>query len=75
VFGYIIASAVGLAVFVFILVGLANAKPRGRDPHSGRPENKPVESDAPSADEPTPDLSTTASSAQVQRAKQTTPPA
>ena len=73
-FGYIIVCVIGLVLLALLLVGLAkgpmHAKGGGQLP--GPP---PVQPNAPGADVPTPDRSTTAAPKQVRAAREHTPPA
>ena len=73
-FGYIIVCVIGLVLLALLLVGLAKGPARAKD--SGQlPGPKPVQSNAPVADEPTPDRSATATPKQVRSAREHTPPA
>lgn len=70
--GYIFAAGVAL---VLVLLGCAVLM-RSGPPTGRRPEDRPpVGPDQPSADEPTPDRSITASSAEKDAARRVTPPA
>jgi hypothetical protein len=71
-FGYLLALALACLLAVLAFTVVAGSKPRvGR-----RPKNlRPVQHGAPAADEPTPDRSVTASSAQADAARRATPPA
>ena len=70
--GYIIAAVFALLLLVLGCSALARSGPRtGRRP-ADRP---PVQPDQPSADEPTPGRSVTASSAEAEAARRVTPPA
>jgi hypothetical protein len=73
-YGYIIAGIIGLVILVFFIGGLTQAKP---GPNNSRkaPEDKPVQNNAPAADEPTPDKSVTADQQEIRHAREHTPPA
>lgn len=71
--GYIVAGIVGLILVIVFVVGLARSKPQEGATHGGA--GRPVQNSSPAADEPTPDQSVTASSAEVRAAKRHTPPA
>lgn len=70
--GYLLAAVLALVLVLFGVSALTRAGPRsGR-----RPEDRPpVGPDQPSADEPTPDRSAIASSAEKDAARRVTPPA
>jgi hypothetical protein len=72
--GYLLAVLIGLVLLVFLIGGLAQLRP---GPSVGRkaPGDKPVQADAPAADEPTPDRSVTADASEIAAAKRHTPPA
>jgi hypothetical protein len=72
--GYFMVCVIGLVLLAVLLVGLV--KGPARTEGSGRlPGKPPVQTDKPSAEEPTPDRSTTATSKQVRAAREHTPPA
>ena len=72
--GYFMVCVIGLVLLTVLLVGLvrgpAHTEGSGRLP--GKP---PVPPDKPSAEEPTPDRSATATPKQVRAAREHTPPA
>lgn len=72
--GYIFAVLIGLVLLAFLIGGLAQLRP---GPNAARkaPGDKPVQADAPAADEPTPDRSVTATGAEISAARRHTPPA
>lgn len=72
-YGYIIAGIIGLALLAFVIRGLAQAKPVNNSLKS--PQDRPVQNNAPAADEPTPDKSVTADSRKIRNAREHTPPA
>lgn len=71
-FGYIIATFLGLVVVLIALSVLTRSGPR-----TGRraADEKPVGFEQPAADEPTPGRSDTASTAEAEAARRVTPPA
>jgi hypothetical protein len=73
-YGYILGLVFALFLLVICIAGFTRAGPAvpGRN---GTRRNKPVQRQQPSADEPTPDRSRTASSRQVSFARRHTPPA
>jgi hypothetical protein len=72
--GYIVAGVIGVILLAFLIAGLAKARP-GSGSSSKAPEERPVQIDAPAADAPTPDHSSTAQPKQVRTAREHTPPA
>lgn len=71
-FGYLLAIVLGCLLVVLAITALAGSRPRvGRRPTKLRP----LQHGAPAADEPTPDRSVTASSAETEAARRATPPA
>ena len=73
-YGYIIAGVIGLVVLIFVISGLAQAKPGPGASRKARGD-RPVQADAPAADEPTPDKSVTATRGEIRHARDHTPPA
>ena len=72
-YGYVIAIVVALILLAFCLAALGRAGPMPLDP--GTAGGKSVGPESPAADEPTPDLSKTATPAEVAAARRQTPPA
>ena len=73
--GYTFAIILGVVMVVLIVAAMSG---RGGSPARRAEKDaakKPLQSDAPAADEPTPDRSATATNAQVASAKKHTPPA
>jgi len=74
--GYILAAIIGIVIIGFAFASLGGGSPPARRKNShGESKNKPVQSDEPAADEPTPDRSRTAPRHQVETAKHHIPPA
>lgn len=73
-YGYIIAGVLASIVLVFVISGLAQSKP-GPGAARKKPEDRPVQANNPSADEPTPDKSVTATKGEIRHARDHTPPA
>jgi hypothetical protein len=70
--GYIIGIVLALLLVTLVYVGMSISGPRiGRKTGEG----KPLQPEAPAADEPTPDRSATAASRQINAARRHTPPA
>ena len=71
-FGYLLVFGLACLLAVLAFAAVAGSKPRvGR-----RPKNlRPVQHDAPAADEPTPDRSVTATPAETKAARRAIPPA
>jgi hypothetical protein len=72
--GYLLVCIIGLILLTVLLVGLVRGPARSEN--SGQlPGPAPVQTNKPSADEPTPDKSATATPNQVHTAREHTPPA
>jgi hypothetical protein len=71
--GYVVAGVIGLVLLAFLIAGLAKARP-GSGSSSKAPGEQPVQTNAPAADAPTPDRSSTAKPKQVRTAREHTPP-
>ncbi len=72
-FGHILALLLGLVLLAFCIAGLFRAGSTRLN--RKKPSERPVQGNAPAADEPTPDLSAIATPAEVNAARQHTPPA
>jgi hypothetical protein len=74
-YGYIFAILLGLFLLSIVVATLGSAKPTASNQKKLPPGQKPLQNDAPAADEPTPDRSSTSTPRQREVARHHTPPA
>jgi hypothetical protein len=74
-YGYILGLVFALFLLAICIAGFTRSAPAASGRATSRRKKKPVQRQDPSADEPTPDRSRTASSRQVSFARRHTPPA
>jgi hypothetical protein len=74
-YGYIFAILLGLFLLGFMIATLGSAKPTASNQKKMPGSQKPLQNDAPAADEPTPDRSSISTARQREAARHHTPPA
>jgi hypothetical protein len=74
-FGYIFAAIIGLVLIGFALSAVGGGGQAAKRKKGDLRDGKPIQPEAPAADEPTPDRSAAASRHEVESAKQHIPPA